>query len=99
MGDKEIYEGLSKDELLSLKNNPDSRGFTFWDQTQGRPWRTEADNGMRIDYFFVGESLVPRVESVEVLRSIGMLSSPHPSDHAPLLLVLRRLSAAALTQA
>ena len=89
MADNELYEGMTKSQLLDFKKSPDCSGFTFWDQTQGKAWRTKANNGMRIDYFFVSSGLVSRVLSVKVLRIVGVSHAPHASDHAPLLLKVR----------
>jgi exodeoxyribonuclease-3 len=68
---------------------PDKYGFTYWDMT--RPAFRGANNGMRLDYFFVSKKLLSRVSNVKVLPTLGI----HPqtkkvaSDHAPVVLTLK----------
>jgi len=39
--------------------------FTWWDYRQGRIWKNQ---GMRIDYVFSSETLMPSIEDVYVLK-------------------------------
>lgn len=86
MEDEALYQGLSKTELLQIKKRSSSRGFTYWDQTPGKEWRTQLNNGMRIDYFFVSKTLRCSIENVRVLEDLGLTEDCHPSDHAPIVL-------------
>lgn len=54
--------------------------YSWWSYRQGSRHRNK---GWRIDYFFVSESLVPRVKEIRMDQSI------EGSDHCPLVLTLK----------
>ena len=62
--------------------HPDARRYTWFGRT-----RTGALDAARVDYFVIASELVPRVAAAEILD--GRALRPH-SDHAPLVLALRR---------
>jgi len=64
---------------------PDKKQFTWWDYIGGAIWR---DQGMRIDYALCTESMIHKVESVEVDLWPRRRREPKPSDHAPLIVSL-----------
>jgi exodeoxyribonuclease-3 len=59
-------------------------GFTYWNQIKGVKWKQQ-NNGLRIDYFMVSNSIITNVEDVIVFNKICE-GSPQPSDHAPIQL-------------
>ena len=63
---------------------PNSYGFTYWDRTKIH--FRNANNGWRIDYFIVTPNLLPCIESIKVLKDIGVVGRKVPSDHAPIAL-------------
>jgi exodeoxyribonuclease-3 len=64
---------------------PDTRQFTWWDYIGGAIWK---DEGMRIDYALCTQTLIERVEDVEVDLWPRRRRQPKPSDHAPLIITL-----------
>jgi len=60
--------------------------FTWWDYRQGRIWKNQ---GMRIDYVFSSETLMPSIEDVYVVEEIRKRRNPKPSDHAPVVCVVK----------
>jgi exodeoxyribonuclease-3 len=64
---------------------PDKRQFTWWDYIGGAIWK---DEGMRIDYAVCTQSLLEKVEDVEVDLWPRRRRQPKPSDHAPLIITL-----------
>jgi len=91
IGERKDIEKIIKAGFVDTfrKKYPDKYGFTYWDMT--RPAFRGANNGMRLDYFFVSKKLFPRVSTVKVLPTLGI----HPqtkkvaSDHAPVVLTLK----------
>lgn len=73
---------LNMYDAFSDYGNPD---YTWWDYRNGAYPR---NNGLRIDHFFVSESLRPFIYECMVLRDYR--SADRPSDHAPILLRLRK---------
>jgi exodeoxyribonuclease III len=65
--------------------HPDDPGFTWWDHRQGHFQRKM---GLRIDAFLLSPPVAEWLEECRIDRSFRMGSAP--SDHAPLLCVLRR---------
>lgn len=70
------------DALRAL--HPDEIAYTWWDYRQGHFHRKM---GLRIDLVLVSEALAPRLERVGIDRSYR--KGAKPSDHAPLIAVLR----------
>jgi exodeoxyribonuclease-3 len=64
---------------------PEKKQFTWWDYIGGAVWR---DQGMRIDYVLCTESLMKRIQSLEVDLWPRKRRKPTPSDHAPLIAAL-----------
>jgi exodeoxyribonuclease III len=65
--------------------HPDEPGFTWWDHRQGHFQRKM---GLRIDAFLLSPPVAAGLEECHIDRGFRMGSTP--SDHAPLLCVLRR---------
>ena len=63
---------------------PKLYGFTYWDRTKIH--FRGANNGWRIDYFILTPGLMPCIESIRVLKDIGVVDKQVPSDHAPIVL-------------
>ncbi len=64
--------------------HPGEVGYTWWDYRQGHFHRKM---GLRIDLVLVSAALVARLEHVGIERTYR--KGPKPSDHAPLVAVLR----------
>ena len=58
---------------------PDKEGYTFWDYTSGA-W--QKNNGMRIDHFFVSNSLINTIKNVKINKFPR--GREKPSDHTPI---------------
>jgi exodeoxyribonuclease III len=65
--------------------HPDEPGFTWWDYRGGH---FHKQLGLRIDAHLVSTPLADRIEACGIDRDFR--KGPKPSDHAPLLLELRR---------
>jgi exodeoxyribonuclease III len=68
---------------------PEAPGFSWWDYRAGSFHKNE---GMRIDLLFATPAIADRVEDVYVdrdYRKKGKTSGAVPSDHAPVVAVLR----------
>ncbi|NUO71807.1 MAG: exodeoxyribonuclease III [Frateuria sp.] len=61
------------------------RVYTFWDYFR-QHW--ERNSGLRIDHLLLNPALAPRLKDAGVARWVRAL--PHPSDHAPTWVTLRR---------
>lgn len=85
--ERDAFEGLLQWGLIDTYRykNPDKTQFTWWDYIGGAIWR---DLGMRIDYVLCTESIIPRIESVDVDLWPRRRREPKPSDHAPLIVKL-----------
>ena len=64
--------------------HPDETEFTWWDYRAGSFYK---NHGLRIDHVYVSTPLLPTVSSIRVDRSAR--SAPQPSDHAPVVIVLK----------
>ena len=64
---------------------PEKRQFTWWDYIGGAIWK---DQGMRIDYVLCTQSLMKKVQNIEVDLWPRKRRKPTPSDHAPLIATL-----------
>jgi exodeoxyribonuclease-3 len=58
--------------------------FTFWDYFRQA---FEHNRGIRIDHFLLSPKLVDRLQACEIDK--GPRAQPKPSDHAPVILILR----------
>ena len=65
---------------------PNKQQFTWWDYIGGAIWRNE---GMRIDYILVSKPLLQYIKDVEADLWPRRRRSPKPSDHAPVILILK----------
>ena len=85
--EREAFEELLKWGLVDVFRHkyPDKTQFTWWDYIGGAIWR---DQGMRIDYILCTESLIPRIDTVDVDLWPRKRQKPKPSDHAPLIATL-----------
>jgi exodeoxyribonuclease-3 len=85
--ERERFEELLKWGLVDAFRHkyPDKIQFTWWDYIGGAIWR---DQGMRIDYALCTESLIHRVDSVDIDLWPRKRREPKPSDHAPLIATL-----------
>lgn len=63
---------------------PEGFAFTYWPLTMP-PFR-KANNGWRIDYFIVPVGISNCIESIRVLRMLGVIGDSVPSDHGPLVI-------------
>ncbi len=60
---------------------PDKKdAYSYWDM---KTFARERNVGWRIDYFFVSPDMLPRVQSMDMLHTVG------GSDHCPLALFLK----------
>lgn len=73
--DRFVREGFV--DCFRLKHGDVKDQYSWWSYRQGARGRNK---GWRIDYFFVSESLAPRVKRCEMLKNV------EGSDHCPLLL-------------
>jgi exodeoxyribonuclease-3 len=85
--ERERFEELLEWGLFDVfrHKHPDKVQFTWWDYIGGAIWR---DQGMRIDYILSTESLLSRVDAVDVDLWPRKRREPKPSDHAPLIVTL-----------
>lgn len=85
--ERERFEELLQWGLVDAFRHihPDKTQFTWWDYIGGAIWK---DEGMRIDYILCTESLMQKVEAVEVDLWPRKRREPKPSDHAPLIAAL-----------
>ncbi len=65
---------------------PDKVQFTWWDYIGGMVWK---DKGMRIDYILVTDCLKDKIKDVYVDMWPRKRRTPKPSDHAPVIGVLK----------
>lgn len=66
-------------DTFRFKNPTKKDAYSYWDQkTRAR----DRNVGWRIDYFFVSQDLVPRIEKADILPNIM------GSDHCPIVLTL-----------
>jgi exodeoxyribonuclease-3 len=79
-----LDEGGLVDAHVAL-HGPDAQQFTWWDYRQGHFHR---GLGLRIDLALVGGSLAAGLERVGIERDYR--KGPKPSDHAPLVVDVRR---------
>ena len=63
----------------------EERVYTFWDYFR-QHW--EKNSGLRIDHLLLNRALAPRLKDAGVDRWVRAL--PHPSDHAPTWVALKR---------
>lgn len=66
------------------RQHPEQHRYTWWDYRAGCFHKNQ---GMRIDHFFVTESIASRLVACEIDRT-ARKGKPTPSDHAPLVLDL-----------
>jgi exodeoxyribonuclease-3 len=85
--ERERFEELLQWGLVDTFRHihPDKIQFTWWDYIGGAIWK---DQGMRIDYVLNTDTLIQRVDAVEVDLWPRRRREPKPSDHAPLIVTL-----------
>lgn len=68
---------LSDGKLIDTfrRLHPEERGYTYFDTMHGVDYRT-TDQGSRLDYFLVSESLMPYVMKSEILSPLSAPSNP-----------------------
>lgn len=85
--EREAFEALLswglKDAFRYLY--PQRQQFTWWDYIGGKIWSNE---GMRIDYVLITESLEDKIKEVMVDLWARKKRAPKPSDHAPVIATL-----------
>ncbi len=69
LGFNDVYRHFNKTNV----------GYTFWDYMRGA-W--QKNNGMRIDHFLVSNSLIDKIESVNINKDPR--GREKPSDHTPI---------------
>ncbi|RUM64779.1 MAG: exodeoxyribonuclease III [Sulfurospirillum sp.] len=65
---------------------PDTKAFTWWDYRTAGIWR---DEGMRIDYILATDAVVALCEDISVDLWTRRRRTPTPSDHAPLVGIVK----------
>lgn len=68
---------------------PDEKGAYTWWNPRIPPFRI-LNNGWRIDYFLVSESLMKCVVDMKNIKDAGVSTKPQGSDHGAILLTLKR---------
>lgn len=79
-----LNEGYIDTFRYFMKEMPNQ--YTWWNLRM--PSDRCNNLGMRLDYFVITDTHINYVEKSEILSKYGLLTKPHASDHAPILLTL-----------
>jgi exodeoxyribonuclease-3 len=85
--ERAVFEELLNLRLIDIFRHfyPEKKQFTWWDYIGGAIWK---DEGMRIDYILGTDSLLEKINHIEVDLWPRRRKNPTPSDHAPLIIEL-----------